>query len=124
MTRIVTVYAVFADADEAERIGRAMIERDLAACINILAPCRAIYRWQGAIETTEEVPALFKARADKVDALVAAIAALHSYEAPAASVWPIGKAGPAEAEWGLLGRSLGGGVWLGVGNPRDRTSAA
>jgi len=107
VTQIVTVYAVFADADEAERIGRVMIERDLAACINILAPCRSIYRWQGAIETTEEVPALFKARADKVDALVAAIAALHSYEVPAIAVWPIVQAGPAYAEWVISGQALG-----------------
>ncbi len=67
MTRIATVYAVFADGEEAERIGGAMIERDLAACINILAPCRSIYRWQGAIETATEVPALFKTRADRAD---------------------------------------------------------
>ena len=41
MTAIATVYAIFADAEEAERIGRAMIEAGHAACINILAPCRS-----------------------------------------------------------------------------------
>lgn len=107
MTRIATVYAVFADAEEADRIGRAMIERDLAACINILAPCRSFYRWQGAIETAEEVPALFKASADKVDALVAAIAGLHSYDVPAITVWPIVQAGPGYAEWVVSGQVLG-----------------
>jgi periplasmic divalent cation tolerance protein len=107
VTRIATVYAVFADAEEAERIGRAMIERDLAACINILAPCRSFYRWQGAIETAEEVPALFKASADKVDTLVAAIAALHSYDVPAIAVWPIVQAGPGYAEWVVSGQVLG-----------------
>jgi len=99
MSGIVTVYAVFADADEAERIARAMIERGLAACANILAPCRSIYRWQGAIETANEVPALFKARADAADALIAAIAALHSYAIPAIVAWPIDSAWPAYAEW-------------------------
>lgn len=107
MTQIATVYAIFANAEEAERIGRAMIERDLAACINILAPCRSIYRWQGAIETAEEVPALFKTRADRLDALVSAIASMHSYDVPAITVWPITQAGPGYAEWVVSGQVLG-----------------
>ena len=99
MTTIATVYAVFADEDEAARIGRAMVEQGLAACVNILAPCRSIYRWQGAIEEAVEVPALFKTRADQADALIAAIAARHSYAVPAAVVWPITAAHPAYAAW-------------------------
>lgn len=107
MTKIATVYAVFADAEEAERIGRAMIERELAACINILAPCRSIYRWQGEIEAALEVPALFKTRADQIDELIAAIAALHSYSVPAIVAWPIVQAGPGYAEWIASGEVLG-----------------
>ena len=99
MTALATVYAVFADADEAERIGRAMVGARLAACVNILAPCRSIYRWQGAIETAEEIPALFKTRAETADALVAAIVAAHSYETPAVTVWPIAGAAPEYARW-------------------------
>lgn len=106
MTAIATVYVTFADASEAERIGRAMIEARHAACVNILQPCRSIYRWKEAIETTEEVPALFKARADKVDALVAAIAAMHSYDVPAITVWPIVQAGPGYTEWITSGQVL------------------
>lgn len=89
MTRIVSVYAVFADADEAQRIARAVVEERLAACANILGPCRSIYRWQGAVEEADEVAAIFKARADKAEALTARIAALHSYDVPAIAVWPI-----------------------------------
>lgn len=96
---LATVYAVFADADEAQRIGRAMVEARLAACVNILGGCRSIYRWQGAIEATSEVPALFKTRADTSDALVAAIVAMHSYEVPAVTVWPIASAPPDYARW-------------------------
>ena len=51
---VVTVYAVFANADEATRVGRAIVEEKLAACVNILGPCHSIYRWQGAIETATE----------------------------------------------------------------------
>ena len=99
MAAIATVYAVFVDADEAAQIGRAMIEQGLAACVNILAPCRSIYRWQGAIEEAVEVPALFKTRADQADALIAAIAARHSYAVPAAVAWPITAAHPAYTAW-------------------------
>jgi periplasmic divalent cation tolerance protein len=99
MTGIVSVYAVFADAGEAERIARAAVEERFAACANILGPCRSIYRWQGKIEEADEVAAIFKCRADGADALVARIAALHSYEVPAIAVWPIGGAWPAYAEW-------------------------
>jgi periplasmic divalent cation tolerance protein len=96
---IVSVYAIFADADEARRIARAAIGERLAACANILAPCHSIYRWQGAVAEADEVPAIFKARADKADALVARIAELHSYDVPAIVIWPIDRALPAYADW-------------------------
>lgn len=88
---VVSVYAIFASADEATRIGRQMVEERLAACVNILGPCRSIYRWQGAIETADEVPAIFKTTRVQADALVARIAELHSYEVPCIAVWPIDK---------------------------------
>ncbi len=88
---VVSVYCIFADAEEAARIGRIVVEERLAACINILAPCRSIYRWQGAVEEAEEVPAILKTAAHQADALIARIAGLHSYEVPAITVWPIDK---------------------------------
>ena len=99
MTRIVSVYAVFADADEARRIARMVVEERLAACANILGPCRSIYRWRGEVEEAGEVAALFKARADKAEALVARLAELHSYEVPCAVVWPVAATLPAYADW-------------------------
>ena len=88
------VYAVFGSDEEARRIGRAMIERRLAACINILWPCHSIYRWQGAIEEADEVAAIFKTRAEAVEALIAAIRAAHSYETAAIVAFPIGSSDP------------------------------
>lgn len=99
MTGIVTVYAVFGSAEEARRIGRMVVEERLAACANILAPCHSVYRWQGAIEEADEVPALFKTGAEAAARLVARIAELHSYDVPAAVVWPIAEAVPAYADW-------------------------
>jgi periplasmic divalent cation tolerance protein len=99
MTDIVSVYATFPDRAEAERIARVLVGERLAACANILGPCRSIYRWRSEVEEADEVAALFKARADKAEALVARIAALHSYDVPAAVVWPISAALPAYADW-------------------------
>ena len=96
---IVTIYAVFANADEAQRIGRTIVEEKLAACVNILAPCRSIYRWQGAIETATEVPALFKTELSKADALIARVTEMHSYDVPAIAVWPIERLPAAYGDW-------------------------
>jgi periplasmic divalent cation tolerance protein len=99
MSRIVSVYATFADLEEASRIGNMVVEEGLAACVNLLGLCQSIYRWQGKVETAAEAAAIFKARADQADALVARIAALHSYDVPAIAVWPIENAFPAYAAW-------------------------
>ena len=95
----VTLYAVFADMAEAQNIGRQMIEEKLAACVNILQPCRSIYRWEGAIETASEVPALFKTTMDGADRLIERITELHSYSVPALAVWPIAKLPVAYGDW-------------------------
>lgn len=96
---IVSVYATFADAEEAERIGRAVVDERLAACVNILGPCRSIYRWQGRVENAEDVAAIFKTTDSAADALLTRIAGLHSYEVPAITVWPIEKLLGNNAEW-------------------------
>lgn len=96
---IVSVYAVFANAEEAERIGRIVVEERLAACINILGSCRSIYRWEGKIETADEVPAILKTHSWQADELVERIAALHSYAVPCIAVWPIEKLLRRYADW-------------------------
>ena len=96
---VVSVYAVFADAEEAERIGRAVVEGRLAACMNLISPIRSIYRWKGAVETAEEVSAIFKTSEGQVDALMTRIAGLHSYEVPCVVAWPIEKVLGSYADW-------------------------
>ena len=96
---IAIVYAVFADIDEAMRIGRTVVEERLAACINILAPCTSIYRWEGKVEQSDEAPAILKTTVDRADALIARLAELHSYEVPAIVAWSADHALPAYAEW-------------------------
>ena len=96
---IVSVYAVFANAEEAERIGRTVVEEQLAACINILSPVRSIYRWKGAVETASEVAVIFKTTDAQADSLITRIAGLHSYDVPCVVTWPIDKILGPYADW-------------------------
>jgi periplasmic divalent cation tolerance protein len=96
---VVSVYAVFADAAEAERIGRAVVEDRLAACINILGPIRSIYRWRGAIERASEVAAIFKTTDSQAGALITRIAGMHSYDVPCIVTWPIDQILGSYADW-------------------------
>jgi periplasmic divalent cation tolerance protein len=96
---VVSLYAVFANADEAERIGRTVVEERLAACVNVLGPIRSFYRWQGKLESAEEVAAIFKTTNARADALIARIARLHSYDVPCIATWPIDKMLGSYAAW-------------------------
>ena len=96
---VISLYAVFANAEEAERIGRTVVEERLAACINILGPIRSIYRWQGKIESADEVAAILKTHHWNSDALIERIAALHSYEVPCIVAYPIDKILRSYADW-------------------------
>lgn len=98
MSDIALVHATFADAAEAERIGADMVERRLAACVNLLGPCISIYRWQGAVERGEEHRALFKTTPELARELADAIAAAHGYDLPVIEIWPVA-AGDAVIDW-------------------------
>ena len=96
---VVSIYAVFANAEEAERIGRAVVEERLAACINIFPSVHSIYHWKGKIETADEVAAILKTHHWRSDALIARIAELHGYDVPCVVSWPIDKIVGSYADW-------------------------
>ena len=96
---VVSVYAIFASSEEAERIGRVVVEERLAACINILPGVRSIYRWHGAIESADEVAGILKTTGAGADALITRIAGLHSYDVPCIATWPIDKIIASYADW-------------------------
>ncbi|MDR6852075.1 periplasmic divalent cation tolerance protein [Sphingomonas sp. BE123] len=98
MRDIALVHATFGSADEAERIGRAMVETRRAACVNLLGACRSVYRWNGAVETGDEYRALFKTTPERARDLADAIAAAHSYDLPVVEIWPAA-ASDAIAQW-------------------------
>jgi periplasmic divalent cation tolerance protein len=70
------------DRASAERLADMLIERQLAACVNILAPCRSVYRWKGAVQHDEEHPMLIKTTRERYAALEGALRAGHPYELP------------------------------------------
>ena len=68
--------------EEAQRIARTLVERRLAACINIVPQIESIYRWQGKVEEAQEWLLLIKTTAAKFESVRDAIKKLHSYEVP------------------------------------------
>jgi len=93
------VFTSLPDAASAQALAALLVEQRLAACVSILAPARAIYRWQGKVETAEEVPLLIKTLAARYDALEAAIKAHHPYELPEIVAIPIACGLPGYLAW-------------------------
>jgi periplasmic divalent cation tolerance protein len=89
MERAVVVYTTFPTLVEAERVGKALVERRLAACANILPGMVSHYRWQGQVERGEEVVMLIKTRATLTEAVSDAVRQMHSYDTPALVVIPL-----------------------------------
>lgn len=87
------------DRAAAERLADALIEKRVAACVNILAPCRSVYRWKGAVQHDEEHPMLIKTTEASYPALEQAIREGHPYELPEIVAVPIGRGLPAYLEW-------------------------
>ncbi|MBK7662917.1 MAG: divalent-cation tolerance protein CutA [Sterolibacteriaceae bacterium] len=87
------------DRDAADALARALIERRLAACVNILSPCRSVYRWRGAVEQADEVPLLIKTTRARYAELEAAMRALHPYEVPEIIALPLTGGLPAYLDW-------------------------
>jgi periplasmic divalent cation tolerance protein len=87
------------DRAAAEKIADLLIERRLAACVNILAPCRSVYRWKGAVQHDEEHPMLIKTTAERYPAMEAAIRQAHPYELPEIVAVPIERGLPAYLDW-------------------------
>jgi periplasmic divalent cation tolerance protein len=75
--------------EEAERIGAALLERRLAACVQVLGPISSRYRWQGEIETASEWICVAKTEASSYPEVEAAIRELHSYDEPEIVATPI-----------------------------------
>jgi periplasmic divalent cation tolerance protein len=82
MTDKIVVLSTCASAEEAQRVARALVEKRLAACVNVMPGIRSVYRWKDAIEDEEEVLLLIKTSRALLEELREEIERLHSYEVP------------------------------------------
>jgi periplasmic divalent cation tolerance protein len=87
------------DRAAAEKLADMLIADRLAACVNILAPCRSVYRWKGAVQHDEEHPMLIKTTQARYPALEQALRAGHPYELPEIIAVPIERGLPAYLDW-------------------------
>ena len=87
------------DRAAAERIAESLIEKQLAACVNVLAPCRSVYRWKGAVQHDEEHPVLIKTTAERYPDLEQALRAAHPYELPEIIAVPIERGLAGYLDW-------------------------
>jgi len=87
------------DRAAAEKLADALIRQRVAACVNILAPCRSVYRWKAEVQHDEEHPVLIKTTLDRYAALEAAIREMHPYELPEIVAVPIERGLPAYLDW-------------------------
>ncbi len=79
--RVVALSTV-GSAEEADRLARALVERRLAACVNVVPGVVSHYRWQGELQRDEERLLVIKTRAERIEALRDALRELHPYELP------------------------------------------
>ena len=93
------VYTTVGSEEEAVLIARTVVEGKLAACANIIPSIRSIYRWQGKVEDESESLIFIKTRSDSVEALIARIKGLHTYDVPDIIAIPIEKGYQPYLDW-------------------------
>lgn len=99
MTTTLMVFTTLPDDASARALAADLVTRRAAACVNILAPCRSVYRWQDAVEDDLEVPMLIKTTAERYPELERAILAHHPYELPEIIAVPVMMGLPGYLDW-------------------------
>ncbi|MBS0423327.1 MAG: divalent-cation tolerance protein CutA [Proteobacteria bacterium] len=95
----VLIISNFPDEKSAMQLAQALIRQRLAACVNVLSPCTSVYRWQGEIESAEEIPVLIKTQRQHYDRVEQLIKIMHPYELPEVIMVPITGGLPAYLLW-------------------------
>ncbi len=93
------ILSTVGSADEGRTIARALVEKQLAACVNIVGPMQSIYRWKDEVEDAQEFLLLMKTTAENVSRLRDELSRLHSYEIPECIVLEIESGLPAYLDW-------------------------
>jgi periplasmic divalent cation tolerance protein len=96
---LVVALSTVASPEEARRIAAALVDEQLAACVNIVDNIHSIYRWLGAIESTAESLMLVKTRSNLLPAIESRLRELHSYDVPELVAVPIAQAAERYFDW-------------------------
>jgi periplasmic divalent cation tolerance protein len=95
----VLIYTTWPDVDAATAVGRELVAKKLAACVNVLSPATSIYMWDGATACDTEHPMLIKTVAGRSQTVMAMVRRLHPYDVPAIAVLDITGGDPAFLSW-------------------------
>lgn len=99
MSEVLLIFTNLPDEASAATLAEHLVEHRLAACVNQLAPCHSVYRWQGQVETATEVPLLIKTTRAQYAALEAAVIKMHPYAVPELIAVPVEAGLPAYLNW-------------------------
>ncbi len=99
MSEVLLVFTNLPDRAAAEHIAEALVTEGVAACVNLLADCASVYRWQGKIERSSEVPLLIKTTRAAYPRLESALHSLHPYELPEIIALPVSAGLPEYLNW-------------------------
>lgn len=89
MSERLVVLSSVATAEDAERLARLLVDRRLAACVNIVPGVSSVYRWKGQLEVASERLLVIKTRAERFDALRETLVSQHPYELPEVVALPL-----------------------------------
>jgi periplasmic divalent cation tolerance protein len=96
---ILVVMTTLPDRDSAENVARLLVEGRFAACVNTLSPCSSIYRWQGQVQTSAEVPLMIKTTRKAYPRLEQRLRECHPYELPEILAIPVANGLPDYLQW-------------------------
>jgi periplasmic divalent cation tolerance protein len=99
MTDAIVVMTTTASRDEATKIATTLVERQLAACVQIIGPISSVYRWQENVEQSEEWLCIVKTQRSIYSTLESAIRALHSYDVPEIIALPVIEGSESYLNW-------------------------
>ncbi|QJA06116.1 divalent-cation tolerance protein CutA [Thermosulfurimonas marina] len=99
MREVMLLYVTASGPEEAKRLGRHLVERRLAACVNIFPEMHSFYWWEGKLESSREAVLLVKTRKELAEAAREEIVRLHSYSCPCILEIPVAGGHPPFLEW-------------------------
>jgi periplasmic divalent cation tolerance protein len=97
--QVLLILTTLPDQDAARQLARQLVEARLAACVNILAPCASVYRWDGAVREEAEIPLLIKTSAERYAAVETFLLEHHPYELPEIVALPVAQGLSGYLDW-------------------------